>query len=485
MTLAPVAPDQATAFAVTLRRRCAEAAARARQVGQPVIASHSQPAPAWWHADPVAFFARGAVSHDYRAYWERPAQGTAFAGLGAARVIRCDGPDRFAAAATAVRADLAMAAYDESELPARPASALVYLGGFAFDPDRARASDWAGYPDGLLVLPRLLLVVRDEAATLTVNALIAPGSDGVVEAAAALRDLAALTAAPAAGHNSWRQPAGVVEASDLPSAEDWQASVRVTAADVRAGQFEKVVLARTLQVRADTPFDQASALRALRTAYPSAYIFAVAVRNHCFLGATPELLVQLRGRDVATTCLAGSTARGATPGEDERLARVLLESTKNRVEHQIVVRYIQEALAPLCDELQANAAAPRLMRVRNVQHLYTPVRGRLNADRSILDLIARLHPTPAVGGFPRDAALAAIRAREPFDRGWYAGPVGWLDRDGGEFAVGIRSALLADDRATLYAGGGIVASSDPAAEYAETDWKFKPMLAALGVTCDI
>ena len=223
-------------------------------------------------------------------------------------------------------------------------------------------------------------------------------------------------------------------------------------------------------------------LRRLRAANPSATIIAVATPGHCFLGATPERLVRLAGRDVEVTCLAGSIARGATESEDEQLASTLLSSAKDRTEHEVVVRSTQAALATVCSEVIRAPGTPRVARSRSVQHLATPLRGRLANGGCVLDLVDRLHPTPAVGGFPRDVALSAIREREGIDRGWYAGPsAGSTGPGDGEFAVAIRSALLAGREATLYAGSGIVADSDPEAEYAETCLKLEPMLAALGM----
>lgn len=466
-------------LAERLGQRFAEAAAQARREGRAVLASLAIPPPA--PLDPVAFFARGAGLWGERAYWERPAAGIALVGLGAVRTIRTEGLGRFPEAAGAIRRDLAGAIIDEQAEP-------VYLGGFAFAPDAASGTEGTGFPAGLLILPRLLLAVRGGEATLTLNALVGPDAGDAGEAEAAARDIAALDLsdlplvteeATAVAREFTRQEA--------PAAGQWKGAVTATAADVRAGHFEKVVLARTLRLRpADgAPFDMATALARLRTAYPSAHIFAVAGRGRCFLGATPELLVRLRGRDVEAMCLAGTTARGASAQEDAALAGALLESAKNRIEHAVVVRSVQEALTPVCDDVISDAA-PRIMRVANVQHLYTPVRGRLAGERGVLDLVERLHPTPAVGGFPRRAALAAIREREGFDRGWYAGPVGWIGREGGEFAVAIRSAAIVDrpdggQEATLYAGCGIVADSRAEAEWAESELKLRPMLAALGV----
>jgi menaquinone-specific isochorismate synthase len=199
---------------------------------------------------------------------------------------------------------------------------------------------------------------------------------------------------------------------EVPDPVAWQATVANTAADIRAGRFEKVVLARTLRLQAGSPFDAAGALRALRVAYPSAYVFAVASGARCFLGATPELLVRLTGRDVEATCLAGSIGRGATAEEDERLARRLLDSAKDQVEHRIVVRAIQGALAAVCDDLLVGAGPPRLLRVANVQHLYTPVRGRLAGDRSVLELVERPGLVRRAGRLGRPGGRG-VRGRHP------------------------------------------------------------------------
>jgi isochorismate synthase len=206
----------------------------------------------------------------------------------------------------------------------------------------------------------------------------------------------------------------------------------------------------------------------------------VGLAGACFLGATPERLVRLEGRFLKADCLAGSAPRGATEEEDRRLGEALLADAKERHEHALVVQAVREALAPVCSSFCA-PETPGLLRMPNVQHLHTPVRGTLRGQTSILELVERLHPTPAAGGLPREAALPLIRRYEPFGRGWYAAPVGWLDALGdGEFAVAIRSALIRGQEALLYAGCGIVAASDPDREYAESCLKLRPMLWALG-----
>jgi menaquinone-specific isochorismate synthase len=248
---------------------------------------------------------------------------------------------------------------------------------------------------------------------------------------------------------------------------------------IHQGDLVKVVLARAVEVTCQKPIDVERVLRSLDAGYPACILFAFRSCGGVFLGATPERLVRLEDRRVETMALAGSTRRGATPDEDAALVGALLTSPKEQQEHAVVVGEIRAALAPLCQSLEI-PAEPSVLSVRNVHHLATPIRGELAGELTVLELVERLHPTPAVGGAPRAAALAFIREHEPLGRGWYAGPVGWVDRFGeGEFAVALRSGLLRGRTAHLYAGCGILADSDPAAEYAESELKLQPLLRAL------
>ena len=260
----------------------------------------------------------------------------------------------------------------------------------------------------------------------------------------------------------------------------WERQVRGIVQAIRQGAVQKVVLARELHLRAPDDFDVDVALRRLAGASGHCTLFAMHIGSACMIGATPERLVRLQGRTVQVDCLAGSTARGDSEPADRRLGEALLHSDKERREHGLVVRALREALASHCLSLRVPDDAPRLLRLPDVQHLHTPLQGALPADSSILDLAARLHPTPGVGGVPRPEALNLIREQEPLGRGWYAGPIGWTDaHGGGEFVVGIRSALVRGSEAWLYAGCGIVAGSDPRSEYEESCLKLRPMLAAL------
>jgi menaquinone-specific isochorismate synthase len=258
--------------------------------------------------------------------------------------------------------------------------------------------------------------------------------------------------------------------------EWWRAAVRAALAAIGAGRLDKVVLAREAVVAADRPFPRGELLRRLRgRPGGSTYLYA----SGGFVGASPELLVRRQGRVAVSRPMAGTVPRGdSASAEADGLAR-LTGSPKEAVEHRLVVDAVAEGLAKVADRVEVGR--PEVVRLSTVAHLATEITADLTGPLpSALELAALLHPTPAVGGSPRDAALAAIAALEPFDRGRYAGPVGWVDQAGdGEWAVAIRCATLAGRRAHLIAGAGVVPGSDPDAEWAETEHKLRAMLEVL------
>lgn len=257
---------------------------------------------------------------------------------------------------------------------------------------------------------------------------------------------------------------------------DWAALVAATVAALRHGELDKVVLAREVIVTANREFLPADILRRLETLYPSCMVFSTGT----FLGASPELLVSRQGRRVRSHPLAGTVARSGDPNADAALTGRMLNSAKEREEHRLVVAEVAAALRPVCRALDV-PEAPAIVALRNVSHLGTLIEGELEGDGvSALELVARLHPTPAVAGTPTEAAVAYLTAAEGFDRGCYAGPVGWMDRQGdGEWAVAVRSAEVRGNTARLFAGVGVVPESDPAAELAETQLKLQALLAAV------
>jgi menaquinone-specific isochorismate synthase len=248
---------------------------------------------------------------------------------------------------------------------------------------------------------------------------------------------------------------------------------------IRSGQVDKIVLAHGLDVVAERAFTVAGTLANLHDRYPSCYCFSTACgQGDVFLGASPERLVSVNDGIMLTEALAGSAPRGMTEQEDLIYATQLLSSDKESHEHQLVSDFIAQKLTQL--GIEPIYQTPRLLQLPNIQHRHTPISGKVPKSVHLLDILASLHPTPAVAGFPRELSCQYIRALEDFDRGPYAAPIGWVDGAGnGEFAVGIRSALIRGDRARLFAGAGIVAGSDPDRERREVQMKLQALLEAL------
>ena len=275
-------------------------------------------------------------------------------------------------------------------------------------------------------------------------------------AAAVAAAIAGVAAAPAAA------PPGAPRYQRTgPDAAHWREAVARALGEIAAGRYRKAVLALQARCHAPAPHDVAATLTALAERFGDCFVFGYRLGDSSWVGASPELLVSLERGRLRALSLAGTSARGATDAEDEALAGALIASEKERNEHGLVVKAAREALAPLARDLSV-PDAPRLLRMAGIQHLQTPIEGRAATGVDVLDALLAMHPTPAVGGAPREPALEAIARLEGMDRGWYAGPIGWMDMNGeGAFAVALRSALLHGREALLYAGAGIVAGSDP------------------------
>jgi salicylate biosynthesis isochorismate synthase/menaquinone-specific isochorismate synthase len=261
--------------------------------------------------------------------------------------------------------------------------------------------------------------------------------------------------------------------------EHFEAAVARATERIGAGELAKIVLAREVEVHAPQPFDAAAIYGVLREAFGACYVYAVGRGDATFIGATPELLVRREGQRATTLALAGSTGRSADPAVDDHLGERLLRSDKDRHEHAIVARRIEQALSARAVWVAA-APEPAIVKIANIQHLATPIRAQLAAPIGALELAGALHPTPAVGGEPQSSAEPLIPALEGLDRGWYAGALGWIDaREDGELCVALRCALLRGAHARCYAGVGVVRDSDPAAELAETEIKLDALLPVL------
>jgi menaquinone-specific isochorismate synthase len=373
----------------------------------------------------------------------------------AARVTLPAGEDRFTAGEKWHRS-LFEAADIDDQVRVRGSGPIAF-GTFTFD---------ASSEGSALIVPRVLLG-RDGHG----QAWLTTVTDGVP-------DLEALGWPVAPESLLTRPPAGVRWHDGSLPGPQWEQAVAEAVAAIKAGRLRKVVLAQDLFATAADPIDVRALLRRLAGRYPDCFTFAC----DGMVGATPELLIRQTGRQVSALVLAGTTPRGGDPAEDEALGTALLASAKNTEEHAYAVASMREALEPLCDGLDSQPR-PTLIKLPNLQHLGTWVRGTLAADgapRSALALAAAVHPTAAVCGTPTGTAFELIRELEHMDRERYAGPVGWVDADGnGEWGIALRCAQLSGRTARLFAGCGIVAGSDPAAELAEAQVKFRPMRGAL------
>ncbi|KVN79169.1 isochorismate synthase [Burkholderia ubonensis] len=346
------------------------------------------------------------------------------------------------------------------------------------------AADTVPHADAPLA-SRVADALRDARANGHAGAAVVGAVPFDVEAPAALRVARTLLRAGPLG--SLRSPALAVTrhaTRAVPSADVYGNAVAQAAARIRAGELAKVVLARTLEITGERPVDVAPLVARLAARNPHGYTFSVDLgAGRTLLGASPELLVSRFGGIVRANPLAGSAPRSPDPVEDRRRADALLASVKDRDEHRVVVDAVRDALAPLCRHLDV-PVRPSLIHTETMWHLSTEVRGETDADA--LTLALALHPTPAVCGAPRAAARACIRDAEPFDRGFYAGMLGWVDTQGdGEWVVTIRCAEAHDRTLRLYAGAGVVGESTPEGECAETAAKFRTMLDALGVSHDV
>jgi len=350
-----------------------------------------------------------------------------------------------------------------------------FFGGFAFLDEEPADPVWRGFPRAAFLLPRFALERRPEGLFLSAHGFGGPDAvgeaelDGVAEALGRLPD-------DGSGKTS-----AVLDGNEGPGDRSrWSRAVAEILSAVREGRVEKTVLSRVLDVEAPSPEDTVRALAFLRSENPRAHAFMLEPEpDRVFLGAAPEILAEYRDGRFEATAVAGSIARGGTPEEDRALAADLLASRKDRTEHRLTVDEIFEVLSGRLSALDVDPR-PRVLTLAGIQHLETRIRGRGSPDEDVLSLVEALHPTPAVCGRPRDRALELIRESEPFDRGWYAGPVGWFDPAGdGDFVPALRSAVGHGERWRLFAGAGIVEGSDPDAEWAETALKFEPALRAL------
>lgn len=474
MDILPLNPAENAASPEALRgflATCRDAAERDRH-DKLVSISLALPAP-----DPLAVLELIFDPAQPHFYAERPSIGTALAGAEVAVRRESSGAGRFRELRDWAEDTLAhtIAVGDVNA----PLGGPHFFTALAF---REVGEPGQPFPAASSFVPRWQVALAGGTGTAVANLVVGPDSDlealalRVWRAHRRLREVGEGGGAGAARPGTAR-PARFA----LHEAGDYRAAVARALERIGRGEISKVVLARAIDLLADQPLHPLVALNGLRQRFPDCYSFSFSDgRGPSFIGASPERLLRVSRGVLETEALAGSAPRGGSASEDAALAAGLTRSEKDRREHEQVLADIRARLEPLVSELEATGA-PQVRRLANVQHLLTPVRGLLRDGAHPLDVLAELHPTPAVGGAPRTAALAAIRELEGFPRGLYAGALGWLNaRRGGEFFVGLRSALVDGRSARLYAGAGIVAGSTPEKEFAETELKFRAMLGAIG-----
>ncbi|WP_088066412.1 isochorismate synthase [Gottfriedia luciferensis] len=351
------------------------------------------------------------------------------------------------------------------------------LGGFSFFDNYKNDQDWKEFGTSHFYVPKLMVTVTNEGTFITTNYEINDQTS--------LEDLLLQYKE----YDDYLERFGMKQPSftqsefikkDEYEPNKWIQSVKNAIQKMKDEQLEKVVLNRTLNATFSAEVNSSKVIYELEATRNVNFIITYQLKDTVFISATPERLISKKNDTVSSMCLAGSAAKGKTREENAEAANWLLNSKKNNDEHAFVVNYIRETLKHYCNELSI-PLKPRIMATKSLLHLFTPVEGTLLNHVSLFELIQALHPTPALGGFPKEEACKLIRDLEPVDRGWYGAPIGWIDLNtNGDFAVGIRSALIKGEKAKLYAGCGVVQDSKPEEEFFETGVKFLPMLNALG-----
>lgn len=432
--------------------------------------------------DVLAVIEQSRTTYDFQFYWEKPIDDFAIAAGGELASIHNTGVIRFRASSTQGK-ELLSTVHHFSTVP--HSNAVVHLfGGFSFF-DENTSQTWNEFKAASFTLPAWTIIREGQTCMLT---LCIPISDLETEEAIHDRfEQALINLDPICNVTEYQlpEPHRAQALNHLISDQDlehihWIETIERAKDQIYAGTFSKVVLARELVLRPEEPIQDTFILNKLRHQYPDCYSFLIRhSKDASFIGSTPERLASFQGNFVLTEGLAGSISRGKNASEDVMLEHELLTSEKDIHEQSIVLEAIKHRLEPFSKEIN-HPEAPSIKKLSNVQHLYTPIRASMKDGVSRTEVLKSLHPTPAVGGFPRQEAVDFIRKHENFDRGWYAAPLGWINANGNsEFVVAIRSGLIKKEEVRFFAGCGIVQNSDPEKEWEETNMKFIPMLSAL------
>jgi menaquinone-specific isochorismate synthase len=430
--------------------------------------------------DPLALLQEISAPQQRHFYFEKrdPIAGKSFAiaALDSAVHFTAAGIERFVLAQNFIRSCLASTIAIGAEC--LPFSGPHFFCSFAFFDENISVNSY--FPPATVFLPQWQIARLQDTCTIVANAVVKKDLNLKIITENLWETFEKITARKfcrlrIANCNS-------ISLKQIPvnDASQFKTSVKSALESIESQYLSKIVLSQAINVISQTPFSLIDSLNNLRLSYPGCYVFSTSNgKGQNFIGASPERLVSIHNNRLATDALAGSGPRGKTEAEDANLAVGLLESEKDLREHRVVIDFIADRLYNLGITPEFSPQ-PRLLQLSNIQHLWTPVTAKIPANIHLLKILSQLHPTPAVAGLPRDNALEQIRRGESCDRSLYAAPLGWIDRRGnGEFAVGIRSALIDGARAILYAGAGIVAGSEPDKELAEIQLKLQALLDAL------
>ena len=460
--------------------------------------------------DPFKILQSGLVKGPHF-YWDQPHLDQAHLALGILKRFRATGEKRFENMTSYVE-DVRSKVFsiNRSDLP--ESQIPLFSGGYSFEPYNV-SKEWREFGSAQFNLPTVIFTKRESFYTITLNLdleslyldcnlenrssqenrLPQEKIAGKIREIFQELNLYTLLGSLRQLHSPLSSKKS--ESSHLPSRDDrskrlnelrnmegktvWMQRVRKAIESIQARHFEKIVLAREVTLTVEDEFSSLPMLELLRNEFPECTLFHVEMESgKRFFGASPERLVKVQNQDLDTDALAGSAPRGMDESSDRRFASELIQSQKDQTEHQFVLREIIESLDDFSSNI-VHTTTPGIRKLKNVQHLHTPIRATLDHDVSLHDIIGKLHPTPAVGGYPVKSALPYIHELEKLDRGWYSGAVGWFNLSGdGEFAVAIRSAFIESERLHLYAGCGIVEHSEPEKEWEETCMKLEPLYVA-------
>lgn len=405
-------------------------------------------------------------------YWCKPSHRDSLLGMGEALRLSASGADRLQQLST--RFELLRDNWLQLD-PDNTGFRATAFSGFAFDPADRMEQNWQGLPNAALFFPELLLQQSGNRCAVTFSFRHNRPEQALLRSRHLLQKLLDALCRPRS--RTVRTPLSRTAAT--PSDEDWINQITQATSQIRQGDLDKVVPFRRISVRAGQPFNPSRLIASLDDLYPSSLLFSIRLGGSTFVSATPERLVSRRGESITCDAIGGTIGRSAKPLQDLTLGRQLLNDPKSRHEHALVVKGILASLRTHCSKLHA-APRPTLKQLRNLQHLWTGIRGTLRGEGTLLTLADSLHPTAAVSGFPSIHAGRWLSEHQLTPRGWYTGAAGWIDREGdGELAVLLRCALLNGDQAELFAGAGVTSESCPSAELQETELKFGTMLEAL------